>query len=340
MEIKDKKNEEQIIRKILVKCPPGMDQSFSTFPFLVTLSEEYPKAEINIICEENCSLAYNFLPFKMRFFERPKDKLSLFQTHQFCANLHDIFNVDLYFDLENTINSAFMGFNFRSKERVGYETGLNKYFLTKKFPFSAALPVEVNSLKLLELYKERNYQDVKIVRVKDEGTQVAPIEQLFKEPEPPKFIMVMLDNFQNVSKQILMWTNFFDSFQNQKFIIFSLEDEDLISELFASIDLGHNSLYMHKGSSAKEMIYLLNKVKGVVTNSLWAEGLCNYYAINALTFLSEQPASLPQYEYFRMRPQRFLIVPNEPIKFTYMEEKKEFELMNQVVDHIHFYFKL
>lgn len=342
MELKAKTTETQPveIRKILVKCPPGNENAFSTFPFLVTLSEEFPKAEINLICEQNNSLAYHFLPFKMRCFERPKDKLSLFQTHHFCANLHDVFNIDLFFDLENSFNSAFMGFNFRSVERVGYESGLNKFFLTKNFPAPVSLPLEVSSLKLLELYLERNFQDVKIQKSKTEGLQVDQIEQLFKEPEPPKFIMVMLDNFQNVTKQIAMWTSFFDSFQDQKFIIWSLEDEDLVSELFASIDLGHNSLYMHKGSNSKEIIYLLNKVKGVVTNNVWSEGLCNFYGTNALSFFSDPVPVLPQYEYFRLKPQRFFFSAEGPIKYEYIREVKEMSEMNEVVDHIHFQFKL
>ncbi|MFA6236913.1 MAG: hypothetical protein WC635_06255 [Bacteriovorax sp.] len=342
MELKTKVTETPLveIKKILVKCPPGIENAFSTFPFLVTLSEEFPKAEISIICEQNDSLAYNFLPFKMRCFERPKDKLSLIQTHHFCANLHDIFNIDLFFDLENSFNSAFMGFNFRSVERVGYETGLNKFFLTRKFPAPVTLPLEVSCLKLLELYLERNFQDVKIQKAKIEGVQVEPIEQLFKEPEPPKLIMVMLDNFQNVTKQIAVWTAFFDSFQDQKFIIWSQEDQDMISELFASVDLGHNDLFVHKGTNTKELIYLLNKVRGVVTNNVWSEGLCNFYGTNALSFFTEPVPVLPQYEYFRMKPQRLFFSEGAPIKYIYLDEVKEMAVMNEVVDHIHFQFKL
>jgi ADP-heptose:LPS heptosyltransferase len=340
MELKEKLPVERIVRKILVKCPPGVENAFSLFPFLITLSEEYPKAEINLITEEKCSLAYNFLPVKMRFFERPKEKLSFFQTHHFCANLNDIFNVDLFFDLENNFNSSFMGFNFRSVERVGYDLGLNKYFLTKLFPPRKDDPIEVSSLKLLELYRERNFQDVRISKVSDEGLLIDPIEQLFKEPEPPKFIMIMLDNFQNVSKQIGMWTKFFDCFQNQKFIIWSQEDEDLISELFKSVDLGHNNLYMHRGINSKEMIYLFKRTKGAVTNNVWAEGLCAYAGVNALSFFTEPVSSLPQYQYFRMKPQRFLFSETSPIKYTYLDETREFEVMNHVVDRIHFIFKL
>lgn len=345
MEVKEKKIEVREIRKILVKCPPGIENVFSVFPFLVTLGEEYPKAEINIIAEENCSAAFNFLPYRAYFFERPKQKRSLFQTHHYCANLNDVFNIDLFFDLENNFNSAFMGFNFRSIERVGYETGMNKYFLTKKFTPHLGSMIETESLNLLGLYKEKNYQTVKILKEKDEGLRVEAVEQLFQEPIPPKFILIMLDNFKNVTTQIELWTKFFDCFHGQKFIIWSMADDDLLADLFASVDLGNNSLFMHrgqmhKGQSAKELTYLLNKVRGVVVNNIWAEGLCTYYGVNALSFFSYPTPVFPTYEHFLAKPQRFIFSGSGLINYTYLTEKKEFTEMNQVVDRIHFLFKL
>ena len=108
-------SEEVGINKILVKCPPMHTDAFSVFPFLMALGERFPKAEINLLCEENSSVAFNFLPYRVRCFERPKKKMSLIQTHHFCANLNDLFNIDLFFDLENSFNSSFMGFNLCSK---------------------------------------------------------------------------------------------------------------------------------------------------------------------------------------------------------------------------------
>ena len=164
------------VNKVLVKCPPHLENAFLLFPFFMALSEEFPKAEINLICEEGTSLAYSFLPFKIRAFERPKDKMSLVQTHHFCANLHDIFNVDLFIDLENTFNSSFMGFNFRVKERVGYGVGWNKYFLTKNYMPVGNVGIEQLSLRLLELYSHKVFADLKISRVRSEGDKVEKIE--------------------------------------------------------------------------------------------------------------------------------------------------------------------
>ena len=201
---------EMEIKKILVKFPRAELDAVNCLPFLVTLSEEFPKAEINVITEEGCSYILSFLPFKLRSYERPATKLSLIETHHYCANLHDVFNIDLFFDLENSLNSAFLGFNFRSKERVGYEVKWNKYLLTKRFPDQPMMPIEKKSMKLLELYLNKNLSDVRIAKSKETGQQIESIEKLFKEPEPPKFIMVMLDNFASVSKQIDIWKSFFD----------------------------------------------------------------------------------------------------------------------------------
>lgn len=330
---------EMEIKKILVKFPRAELDAVNCLPFLVTLSEEFPKAEINVITEEGCSYILSFLPFKLRSYERPASKLSLIETHHYCANLHDVFNIDLFFDLENSLNSAFLGFNFRSKERIGYEVKWNKYLLTKRFPDQPMMPIEKKSMKLLELYLNKNLSDVRIAKSKETGQQIESIEKLFKEPEPPKFIMVMLDNFASVSKQIDMWKSFFDCFHGQKFVIWSRQDEGIISDLFASIDLGHNDLFMQRGANTKEMLYLFSKVKGVIVNDAWAEGLCNYVGVDALSFFDKKE-NWPTYDYFKYRPQRVLFNADGTIQYHVLDEVREMKEMNQMVDQIHLNFKL
>lgn len=327
------------IKKILVKFPKEKNDVMECLPFLITLSEEFPKAEINIIVEENCSLILNFLPFKIKVFERPATKLNLIETHHYCANLNDIFNIDLFLDLENSLNSAFMGFNFRAKERVGYEVKWNKYLLTKKFQDPTNLSIEKKAMRLLELYLNKDLKDVRISKMRESGKFIEPIEKLFQEPEPPKFIMIMLDNFPNVSKQIELWKKFFDCFQKQKFVIWSQEDEAVISDLFASIDLGHNDLYMQRGVEIKEMLYLFSKVRGVIANNIWAEGLCNYVGVDTIS-VYDQMIKFPSYDFFKYRPQRVVYYSESDVKYYILDEVKEWTTLNQFVDQIHLNFKL
>jgi ADP-heptose:LPS heptosyltransferase len=328
------------IKKIVIKCPREEVEVMSTLPFIVTMSEEYPKADLVLLCEEGTSSLLCFLPFKVKIYERPKHKQSLMETHHYIANLQDLYNVDLFFDLENSLNSAFMGFNLRAKERIGYIVSWNKFFLTKKFPIPLGASDERKSMKLLENYLEKDLREVKISKYKEAGTQIDNIEKLFKEPEPPKFILIMVDNFKNVSAEVELWKNFFDHFQKQKFVIWSQYDENAISDLFSSIDLGHNELYMQRGCQVKEMLYLFNKVKGVVTNNIVAESLCLYLGIDALTLLTKKD-SWPHYEFFKFRPQRILIKKEEQtIEHFVYDEVRILKDFNQVIDQIHFNFKL
>jgi len=327
------------VKKILVKLPRNINEVFETFPFLVTLSEEFPKAEINVIAEDGGSAALAYLPFKIKIFERPVHKQSLIETHHYCANLHDVFNIDLYFDLENTLNSSFLGFNFRAKERIGYEVKWNKYLLTKRYPNPTGLTTEDKSIKLLEHFLQKTLSDVRISKAFEPGSQIEKIEELFKTPEQPKFIMLMLDKFEVVTRQIEFWKKFFDSFENQKFVIWTKEDEGVISDLFSSIDLGKNNLFMHRGSDPREMIYLLGKVQGVLTNNLWAEGLCNYFGADFISIV-ETSERLPAYHYFKYKPRRAFLINSDSLKYNDLKDEKTLESINAFVDTIHFTFKL
>lgn len=327
------------IKKILVKLPVQLNAVIESFPFLITLSEEFPKAEINLIIEEGHFFALCFLPFKIKIFERPKSKRSLLETHHFCANLHDVFNIDIFFDLENSFNSAFIGFNFRAKERIGYEVNWNKYLLTKKIKEPLSFSAEKKAMKLLEFYLNKDFSAVRILKTYEKGDIVNNVEKLFQEPEQPKFIMIMLDNFLNVSAQVNMWKMFFDSFQKQKIIIWSMNDENEISDLFSSIDLGQNDLFMHKGTSTKEMLYLFSKINGVVTNNLLAEGVCNFIGVNCFSFFTEKMV-LPEYTFFKHQPERVFFEKENEIKYSFGDEVKEWTEMNQLVDQLHLSFKL
>ncbi len=326
-------------KRILVKVPEKKEELFQVFPFLIVLQKEFPVSDVFIICEQGCSILFSYLPFNARVFERPKDKKDLLPTHHFVANLHEVFNIDIYFDLENNFNSAFMGFNFRANERVGYETGWNKYLLNQVFPDQPQLPMEKKSIALLEKYLKKDFQETKIFNEAVDLQIVEKVEALFKEPERPKFVMIMLYNLETTIKEIELWKCFFDGFTDQKFVIWSLEDQDAISEIFSQIDLGKNQLTMHTGWFAKEMTYLFSKMLGVVTNNTWCEALCCYYGITCVSLMSEDNSS-SSYQFFRFRPKRIRYNKEIPPIFSLEFDERKFESMNAVIDYLHICFKL
>jgi ADP-heptose:LPS heptosyltransferase len=327
------------VKKILVKLPKLGVNVFLAFPFITILSEEYPKAEINILVEAGDLTAFLYLPFKVKVFERPQNKQNLIETHHFIANLNDVFNIDLFFDLENSFNSAFIGFNVRAKNRVGFDMGWNKHLLTKRYKNEFENNFERRSIRLLENYLGKDFKEFKLSHPIGETQKNEKIDKLFNEPDPPKFVLIMLDNFSSVTRDIELWKSFFDSFEKTKFIIWTLNDEDIISEIFAKIDLDKNELFMHRGTFPKELNYILKKVVGVVTNNNWAESLCAYYNTSVVTFVSDE-RKLPDYLYFKFRPLRIFYKDSKPTHLIHIDEERKFESINEVVDFLHLNFKL
>ncbi len=326
-------------QKIVVKVSGKKEEIIQTFPFFITLNNEYPQHDIYIICEEDCSSLFPFLPFKTRVFERPKDKLNLIQTHHFVANLHEVFNIDIFIDLENSFNSAFMGFNFRAPIRIGYDIGWSRHLLTHKYTNEELMPLEKKAIRLLENFTKKNFQELKIFSESVDQQVVEKVEKLFNEPEKPKIILLMLYNIETTIKEIELWKSFFDKFKKQTFVIWSLDDQDAISNIFSKIDLGDNFLTMHKGCFVSEMTYLFSKVSGVVTNNIIAEGLCSYYGVDAISLMDEAVSS-SSYQFFRYKPRRIRYRKETPEKFYHEAEDKEFDSINAVVDYLHFIFKL
>ncbi len=327
------------IHKVLIKFPREKNQLFQCLPFVIALSEALPKAEINIIVEEGCLPLFSFLPFKVRAFQRPKYKANLPGTHQFCANLNDIFNIDVYFDLEGSFNSAFMGFNFRAKERVGYAEGWNKYLLNRTYTPMPALDIEAQAIHLLEKFTDQNFSDLKVYLRKDTTKSDEKLEALFTAPESPKFILVMLNDFHSVVKEIEIWKQFFNCFENQNFIIYAESNQHAISEILHKMDT-KNKLYMHYGEDYLVLKFLLSKVAGVVANNLWAEGLSVFYGVETISILDKK-LDLPKYQYFRHKPNR--VLHDFKVIETFINQEgqdKKLDDINHLVDEAHFLYKL
>jgi hypothetical protein len=326
-------------KKILVKVPVKKEDLFQTFPFFSVLRNEYPLDDIYIICEENCAIIFTFLPFPIKVFSRPKDKMNLIQTHHFVANLHDVFNINLYFDLENSFNSAFMGLNFRAPVRVGLDTGWNKHLLTHRVPFLESMSIEKKSMQILEKYTQKDFQDTKIFCENVDLQVVEKVDKLFNEPELPKIIMVMLNNLESTVKEIEFWKRFFDGFSNQKFIIWSWDDQDAISMIFSKIDMGRNNLTMHTGCFVNELTYIFSKISGVVTTNILSESLCSFYGVDSISIMSEAMEN-SSYAFYRYKPRRIRFKSENPDIFYHESEDRNFESLNAVIDYLHFQFKL
>ncbi len=326
------------VNKVLIKIPKLNERVFEIFTMLHLLSEEYPKAEFNLLLEKGDELAFYFLPFKVNMYPMPKEKMSFLEAHRFVANLHEVFNIDLYFDLESNFISSFIGFNFRAKVRIGLDNGWNKNFLTKVLP-NQKLSIEQLSLKYLDTVTNKDFSEFRLSEEIVNPQTFEKVKKLFDEPVPPKFVLIMLSNFAAIEKEINYWKAFFDSCQNQKFIIWAKEDEEIISEIFAKIDLGNNELFMHRGALKKEMLFIFSKVVGVFTSDIWSLRLCEYFGLDSIYW----NLNSTQYKKLNTFKNRSLeIKKREDETFELMDQKEEklFHTINQVADQVYFQFKL
>lgn len=113
--------------------------------------------EVILILNQNhfdiSKILFNALPFKVSAHFISDKEWTFLGIHRFAYNLYEVFNVDLYIDLESTLKSAFLGLCFRSKIKVGFANGLNRLFLNYKFnEKERAVNREFRYLNLVKLY--------------------------------------------------------------------------------------------------------------------------------------------------------------------------------------------
>lgn len=325
----------EALKKILIKLPLEFEP-FSLFAFFIDLLERFPKADIAVIGQKGQTWIYHFLPVKVELFELPEKKMSLLEIHQYCVNNHNLFNIDLYLDLESSLNSSFLGFNFRSKKRFGFKTGVNKFFYHKSLEENN-LSIENQANQLLELYLNEEIENERLLFHYLKPIEESNVIPLFKKDAQIPFLFIMLKDFESVKNSINFWKEFFDSFEKQRFVIWSEEDENVISDLFLSIDLGKNELLMHKGKDVGELQYILKKAVGTITTTQQSEGLCCYYCIDSISLIFGERESF-DYKRYENKPNLILVHSEDHIEV--LQEESSLEDINELVDYLHRYFKL
>ena len=242
------------LKKILIKAPKSCEEKIASFPLLHAVKEEFPRSQINIICDEGDLNAYQWLPFAVNVYYLPMAKRSLFGIHHFAYNLLEVFNIDYYIDLENSFQSAFMGLAFRGRKRVGYINGRNRFFLTNKLQLDEGLEQSVKFLNLLKpLAPSFKSETLRIAKHAD--------GELLNFPLKSKLLVI-------IEAQILR-TELLSCFEQQKFVLWSWD---------ASVEQGplsgKNEYEMITGPEQLESA--IHQAKGVITDMRWVANLVAY----------------------------------------------------------------
>lgn len=317
------------MKKILVRAPDDEENVILSFPFMHALKDEFPQDQINVICSERALDLYRFLPFELALHSFPEKKNTLPGIHHFAYNLHDVFNVDIYFDLVDDFKSAFMGFAFRCKERLGTDDGLKRYFLTKRLPLKFYSSLDYKSLDILQAHTQKDYSQLKVL-----GTEIS----LLKGALSP-YLLILVDDFKSDENKRKLLRLFLDSFEKQKIIFWNYETEDF-EELetrqafFASLtenNPGHNDYEFLKSANYKHLTQLLLSSKGVFTDQSWKARIGAYFGVDVFYWGNKVLTPSPFFKFF---PSTMLLKTDKVALLT-SEKESHFETVDALVDHLH-----
>src|SRR3989339_369677 len=342
------------MKKILIKGPAKRDELILAFPFFHALRTEFVDAEINLIVNDDLPDLCKFLNTKLnvKSYSFPLKKNSLWGIHHYSYNLLDVFNIDLFFDLEDSFKSAFMGITFRARERIGMVNGANRLWLTKKIKKAQGLKriYDEYYLHLLEDYTGKKFDNLKICDI-----EIPPDPVLFPDESTPSSgnkacsvsaTPIAFDEKQhflisiNESKNLPLWKSFFDCFISQKFIIVDnrsdTEKQNLLDIFKSSADNseGKNSFKIITTTGPELLRVLIEESLSVITDEFWVANLASYLGKKAFVFIN-QNEQIPFIKYFRLSPVLVKLAQEVPVRVTTDLETKQISNIGEVVDFIH-----
>ncbi len=317
------------MKKILVRAPDDQESVILTFPFMHALREEFPNDQIHVIGSEEVWELYRFLPFELFLYPFPLRKNTLPGIHHYAYNLHDVFNIDIYFDLIDDFKSAFMGFAFRAKERMGSDEGLKKYLLTKRLAPKFYSSCDKRAMDLLKTHTGKDYSEFKVF-----GSEIA----LLKGAINP-YILILIDDLKNDENKRKLLHLFLDSFERQKVIFWNYENDDYLEaearqSFFSSLvdhNPGNNDYEFLKSSNYKHLTQLLLASKGTFCDQSWKAQLGAYLGIDTFYWGDKVLSPSP---YFKFSPST-MIMKNDKVGMLSLEEAKQFESIDSLVDYLH-----
>lgn len=320
------------LTKILIKVPKDKKDAATTYPLIHQLKTEYPESQIHILMTEDHEYLFKIFPFEVFTYVYDEQDKSLPAIHKFAVNLHDVFNIDLYLDLEGSFKSAFLGFSFKPKNRVGYVNGLNKFLLTHKIePFDTYRP-DKRPLKLLETFLEKDFSSLRISgKEKTEELKTKDAEEL--ENLPPYFFI----HSDKILEEPEFWDDFFRFFEDQYFVIwfdFKRGEEELekLTSYFKSLE--QKNVYLVKTGPEDLFLRMLIHSIAYISNDLDWSYIANYLGIKTYA-LVKKATDLPFMEHYEESPVLIEIADGIPVKWIGPEETKPVETVDRLVNILH-----
>lgn len=248
------------VKVIAVKLPFDLQERLLSFPFLHSLREKYPEADIHFITPRKQIEVLNLLPFHAYYHEFDEDEIqTIFDVHRFTANAK-IFNVDLFVSLTNSFVDACLGIGLRAKRRLGFSDGWKTLVLTDKTPRPVNHHLAEDYFALYRQLVGANV-DMKLKVMSRELTAV--ISDWDAEP----YIAINLSPLRGPTIEDEVF-ELISNFEGQKIILFASEDQEkiqLLIEPFMARLSKKNTYVNFVYTSWIDLAKMLAFARGVIT---------------------------------------------------------------------------
>lgn len=270
--------------KIIVRLPNWLGDIVMSFPFLHALKETYPEAEITAIVKPQYKDLLKLLPFTLNIAEYDKKTSGSLphDIHKYCVNQKLLFNIDLYFCLPPSFSSAWMGWCFKAKERIGYSGEWRSGLLTIKEKVPENTHRYQEYLHLLEMQSGKDFSQYPKIM----SRALPTFFQVVEGQEEKKYVVINV-NSEASSRRLPKnkWVELLELFENQKFVFIGMEqDQERVIEVIEALPPKNEYINLAGKTNILQLAALLSHSQGLVTNDSGPSHLANYLGVSVIVF--------------------------------------------------------
>lgn|GEM_PF-6639668 len=292
------------MKKILIKLPSKLEELASTWPFFELLCKEAKDDQIQVIYDELLAPWYEWPIQGLEAFKLSEKERSLLGVHKYSVRENDIFNIDIYIDLEGSLISAYMGYCFKAKQRFGvHSNAWAKIFYHHRVLTSQGQSLDARYVMILEKVLEQSFSEFKFI---PSPAKLPEVEDLFKTLNPRDCTLVVLNQLNE--ETIDFWGQFFNGFHSQKFILVGLEQTFALRDLHQ--ELGpENEYYYELSFDFLRLRGLIELCSGVICDEIWLASLVSLMGRN-VQYLG--PKEFPTFTHVRGEFSSVVIKETDP----------------------------
>ncbi|MFZ9000951.1 MAG: glycosyltransferase family 9 protein [Bacteriovoracaceae bacterium] len=336
------------MKKITVFLPQNKEQILSCYPFLQEITNLYPDGEIHLLILEE--LKKYLLFFEKNFFIHTYnlEDYNVAGLYKYIYNLKRVNNIDIYIDLVGTLASATIGIFVKANQRIGLDKGMARFLYNQRIQISTHMSSERIYLNLLRKWNNKSDENFFISReCKDVNPFEGPLVQnrLISQEFTKGYFLCLIDSLGDIKSELYQdgneredtteehfWRSFFESFTDQRFVVFSEKIDVELSDFLKSLT-SRNDYFHQRGHNLEDLSALLDYSSAVLTDSSFYSSVGIYFQ-KPVFLLRAKNLELPLSYYIKNRP--FVVkVDGERYEVTLGKTKRSLSSINQVVDLVH-----